>query len=183
MGKKEIPVLYMYIFQFIAEKVGKFDQEVNSRILLEVWHRHIYHIPRVYDYHFLKEMEGLDFIKKINSHKYIFRGSRIDEIIDKLAVVTPDDSQVPEKDYPLLYLYIYSRMSESFGKKNILVTGKQILAVWRKYIPNVSRMYDDRILSDMARYGLIRMINTQKFIYYGEKYTSKIKKLSLLNLW
>jgi len=178
---KNMPLLYIYIFQFIAEKAGKFDQEISSKLILEIWHRHIYHVPRLYDSFFLEEMQYLGFIKKEGPQRYIFFGSLIENVIKRLAEGAYESFRTIEA--PLLYLYIYSRMLEIFGHKNQLITGKQLINVWRNYIVNVPRIYDFHILTEMCNYGLVRRIDTQKYIFYGGRGPAKLKKMSSLRLW
>jgi hypothetical protein len=178
---RNMPLLYIYIFTFIAEKAGKFDQQVNSKLMFEMWHRHVYHIPRNYDFYFLEEMQHFGFIKKEHTQKYIFYGSKIDKAIERLTEGAYELNTITEA--PLLYLYIFSRMLEVFGYKNQLLTGKQLISIWRNYIPNVSRIYDYHILTEMCNYGLIRRINTQKYIFYGGKGAIKLKKMNRLHLW
>lgn len=178
---RNMPLLYIYVFQFIAEKAGKFDQEISCKLILEIWHRHIYHIPRVYDFFFLEELEYFGFLKKERQQKYIFYGSNIKRACERLAEGVKESKEIIEA--PLLYLYIFSRMLEIFGRENQILTGKQLISVWRRYIPNVARIYDYHILTEMCNFGLMRRINTQKYIFYGGKATMKLKKLNRLRLW
>lgn len=176
-----MPLLYLYVFQFIAEKAGKFDQEISSKLIVEIWHRHVYHVPRIYDFYFLEEMQHFGFLKKEHAQKYVFYGSKITKAIERLNEGAYELEYIVEP--PLLYLYIYSKMLELFGQKNQLVTGKQLIGVWRNYIPNVSRIYDYHILTEMCNFGLIRRINTQKYIFYGGKGMLKLRKMNRLRLW
>lgn len=178
---RNLPLLYIYIFQFIAEKAGKFDQEISSKLIIEIWHRHVYHVPRVYDFFFLEEMQHFGFLKKEHQQKYIFFGSKIKKAIERLQEGAFELNYVT--DAPLLYLFIFSKMCDMFGRKNQLISGKQLISVWRTYIPNVARIYDYNILTEMCNYGLIRRINTQKYIFYGGKARIKLKKMNRLRLW
>ena len=176
-----LPLLYIYVFQFIAEKVGKFDQEISSKIILEIWHRHVYHIPRLYDFFFLEEMEHFEFVKKEHPQRYLFFGSKITKAMERLSEGAHEINKPIEP--PLLYLYIFSKMLDVFGKTNQLLTGKQLISIWRNYIPNVSRIYDYYILTEMCNYGFVRRINTQKYIFYGGRGTIKLKRLNRLRFW
>lgn len=178
---RNLPLLYIYVFQFIAEKAGKFDQEISSKLILEIWHRHVYHIPHIYDFFFLEEMQYFGFLDKEHSQRYVFFGSKITKAIERLSegAYELENSQ----EAPLLYLYMFSRMLDIFGHKTQMLTGKQLIGIWRQYIPNVSRIYDYHILTEMCNYGLIRRINTQKYIFYGGKGAMKLKKLNRLRLW
>jgi hypothetical protein len=178
---RNLPLLYIYIFQFIAEKAGKFDQEISSELIIEIWHRHVYHIPRIYDFYFLEEMEYFGFLKKERQQKYIFYGSKIEKAIDRLSKGAYELDTTT--DAPLLYLFIFSKMLNLFGHKNQLISGKQLISIWRGYIPNVARIYDYYILTEMCNFGLIRRINSQKYIFYGGKANEKLKKLNRLRLW
>jgi len=181
-GWRNMPLLYLYIFEFIAEKAGKFDQEVNSKLILEIWHRHIYHVPRLYDSFFLEEMQYFGLMKREeSSQRFIFYGSQINKVIERLSkgafeLTTPVDA-------PLLYVYIYSRMVELFGQKNKLMTGKQLINIWRTYIPNVPRIFDYHLLTEMCNFGLIRRIDSQKYVFYGGKGIILLRKMNNLRLW
>lgn len=176
-----MPLLYIYIFQFIAEKAGKFDQEISSKLILEIWHRHIYHVPRLYDSFFLEEMQHFGLIKKQQSQRYLFYGSLIFKAEDKLSLGVTKLNKII--DAPLLYVYIFSRMLEIFGRKTQRTTGKDLINVWRYYIPNVPRIYDYDILTEMCNYGLIRRVDSQKYVFYGGKGIVKLRKMNNLRLW
>jgi hypothetical protein len=72
----KVPLLYLYIFKMMIEKIGNDDQVVESKQLLEVWHRNIYNVPRCYDFHILTEMCDYGLIKRINTLKYVFYGNK-----------------------------------------------------------------------------------------------------------
>jgi len=176
-----MPLLYIYVFQFIAEKAGKFNQEISSKLILEVWHRHVYHVPRLYDFFFLEEMEYFGFLKRTHQQKYIFYGSLIDKAWKRLSEGAIESDKCHEA--PLLYLYIFGRMIENFGRENTILTGKQLINIWRRYIPNVARIYDSHILTEMCNYGLIRKVNSQRYIFYGAKGFTKLRRITRLRLW
>lgn len=178
---RNMPLLYIYIFQFIAEKAGKFDQEISSKIILEMWHRNIYHIPRIYDYFILEEMAYFGFIRKERTQRYFFYGSKIDKAVNRLVIGSYELND--EIEAPLLYLYVFSKMTELFGQKNQILTSRQLLSIWRTFIPNVPRIYDFHILTEMNNYGLIRRLNSQKYIFYGARGVGKLKRLNRLRFW
>lgn len=176
-----MPLLYIYVFQFIAEKAGKFNQEISSKLILEIWHRHVYHIPRLYDFFFLEEMEYFGFIKKTHQQRYMFYGSLINKAWKRLSEGAYESTQ--KQEAPLLYLYIFGRMLETYGRENVILTGKQIINIWRRYIPNVARIYDPHILTEMCNYNLIRKVNSQRYVFYGAKGFAKLKRVTRLRLW
>lgn len=178
----KLPLLYIYIFQFIAERAGKFDQEINIKLIIETWHRHVYHLPRIYDYYLLKEMEEFGMVDKIHPQKFLFHGSKIQVAYERLLEGAYD---FPEGsiEAPYLYLHVYSKMCDVFNRKNLILTGKQIITIWRKFIPNVSRIYNIHLLTEMCNYGLLRRINTQKYIFYGAKSNVHLRKLRKDMLW
>ena len=185
-----MPLLYIYVFQFIAEKLGgektgRFNQEISSKLILEVWHRHVYHVPRLYDFFFLEEMEYFGFIKRTHQQKYMFYGSLIDKA--KVRLKSGVDESNKYQEAPLLYLYIFGRMIEAYGRENHILTGKQLINIWRRYIPNVSRVYDQHILTEMCNYGLIRSVDSQRYsqryIFYGAKGFTKLRRITRLRLW
>lgn len=73
-NRNNVPLLYLYIFRLMVDKLGRSNQITTSKTLLEFWHRTIYNVPRNYDFHILKEMCEYGLIEKINSQKYILYG-------------------------------------------------------------------------------------------------------------
>lgn len=84
---------------------------------------------------------------------------------------------------PLLYLYVFRLMIDKLGKNDQITSSKQLLEVWRRNIYNVPRSYDFHILSEMQYYGLVKRINTQKYIFYGCRSSMKLKQLNKNLLW
>lgn len=73
----QIPLIYLRIFQLMVENLGKKDQIVTAKTLLEFWHRQLYNFPwSKYDYHVLSEMCDYGMIERINSFKYKFFGNQ-----------------------------------------------------------------------------------------------------------
>lgn len=70
------PLLYLYVFKLMVDRIGLIDQIVTTKQLLEFWHRTIYNVPRKYDRHILDEMCMYGLIEKINSQKYMFYGNK-----------------------------------------------------------------------------------------------------------
>jgi len=74
--KQKVPLLYLYVFRLMIDKLGRTDQTTSAKQLLEIWRRNIYNVPRSYDFHILTEMQDYGLIKRINTQKYIFYGSK-----------------------------------------------------------------------------------------------------------
>ena len=74
--RQKVPLLYLYVFRLMIEKLGRTDQTTSAKQLLEIWRRNIYNVPRAYDFHILSEMEQYGLLKRINTQKYIFYGSK-----------------------------------------------------------------------------------------------------------
>lgn len=62
---------------------------------------------------------------------------------------------------PILYLYIYKKMVEKFGKQNRVLSTVQIIEVWRRHIHNIPHSYEYVVLKEMEVYGLIERTTKQ----------------------
>lgn len=178
---KIVPLLYAYVYQYLITKVGnqKSSQEISLRIILEVWHRHIYHLPRVYDLYIVKELEEYGLIEQLAQGRYLIMGDNIKYVIKRLN----SGPCISKGEPPYLYLHVFRKMMNIFGKKNQYISGTQIMSIWRSYIPNIARIYDNQILKEMCNFGLIRQITTQTYIFLGATGLSKLKKLNDKLLW
>ena len=186
LGKEElpkswmdIPILYVYVYQYILAKLGdKQIYDITLRNILEVWHRHVYHLPKVYDFYIVKEYVSYGLIEPISPGKY-----RIDRSKFQLVNKRLNNGASHSSEAPYLYLHIFKKMTDSFGRKNRYVSGSQLISIWRNYIPNIARIYDNLILKEMANYGLIRQVDTQRYIFLGASSSCKLKKLKNNYLW
>jgi hypothetical protein len=66
-------------------------------------------------------------------------------------------------------------MVEKFGKRNLIISRKRILEVWRRCIHNVPRKYDYHILKEMCNYGLLEKISPNEFQLFGLDSDKKMK--------
>lgn len=82
--KRKVPLLYLYIFKLMTDKMGMLDQITTAKQLLEFWHRNIYNVPRKYDLHILNEMCDMGLLEKINTQKYKFFGKSASIKLKKL---------------------------------------------------------------------------------------------------
>lgn len=180
---KQIPILYAYVFQYMLSKVSftNSNQDVSIKFILEMWHRHIYHLPRVYDLYIVKEFEEYGLIERLETGKYLIKGCETDMVVKRLKY----GACLAKQEVPYLYLHIFRKMINIFGQKNSYLSGTQIMKIWRNYIPNVARVYDNQILEEMCRYGLLRKINSQRYIFLGASSFYKLKRLDNGNtiLW
>lgn len=174
---KQIPILYAYVFQYMLTKVSftSTSQEVSIRFILEMWHRHIYHLPRVYDLYIVKEFEEYGLVEQIAPGRYLIKGAETDLVVKRLkfGACLPKNGN----GAPYLYLHIFRKMMGIFGRKNCYISGTQIMKVWRTFIPNVARIYDNQILEEMCRFELLRKINSQRYVFLGSTSFGKLKKL------
>jgi hypothetical protein len=72
----KVPLLYLYVYRLMVDKLGMEDQITTNKQLLEFWHRNIYNVPRKYDAHILNEMCEYGLLEKINTQKYYFYGKK-----------------------------------------------------------------------------------------------------------
>jgi hypothetical protein len=86
-------------------------------------------------------------------------------------------------DVPFLYLYVFKLMTESLGMADQMTTAKSLLEFWHRHVYNVPRKYDSHILREMCEMGLTERINSQKYMFYGERSSNKLKKLRDNFLW
>lgn len=85
-----------------------------------------------------------------------------------------DKKKNDKYNIPLLYLYIYKTLIDKFGKRDIIVSRKKVLEIWRRSIHNIPRKYDFFILKEMDEYGLIRKLNNQDYELFGLSFDNKI---------
>lgn len=85
-------------------------------------------------------------------------------------------------EIPLLYLFVYKKLIEKFGKYNRVISRKALLEIWRRCIHNVPRKYDYYILKEMCDYGLLERINNQEFKLFSQDYKKNIKLNTNFNL-
>ena len=74
-------------------------------------------------------------------------------------------------------------MIEKLGSHDQIVESKQLLEIWHRNIYNVPRCYDFHILTEMCDYGLLRRVNTLKYVFYGDRGQGKLKRLREFFLW
>jgi hypothetical protein len=84
---------------------------------------------------------------------------------------------------PFLYLYVFKLITDKVGMEDQMITAKQLLEFWHRNIYNVPRKYDIHILNEMCSMGLLEKINSQKYKFYGESASNKLKKLRDNFLW
>lgn len=80
----KVPLLYLYVFRLMIDKIGMEDQIITNKQLLEFWHRNIYNVPRKYDAHILNEMCEYGLLEKINTQKYQFNGKKASQKLKRL---------------------------------------------------------------------------------------------------
>lgn len=84
---------------------------------------------------------------------------------------------------PLVYLWIYKKMVDKFGKENQIIFSKNMLEIIRRALQQVPRKYDYFILKEMMHYGLIDKINSQKYKLLGSRADQKLKALDDYFFW
>lgn len=89
-----------------------------------------------------------------------------------------------EKEHiPLIYLFIFKKMLEKFGKGNTLVTSKGLIEITRRTCYQIPNKYNYWILDDMVRYKLIEKINNQKYKLLGNDNFAKLQRLEDYAFW
>lgn len=83
-GKENVPLIYLYIYNKMLEKFGHKEIIVSTKNLIEITRRTVYQIPKKYDFFILKELEDYEFLKKINTQKYLFKGIGNEKKLSKL---------------------------------------------------------------------------------------------------
>jgi hypothetical protein len=83
-GKENVPLIYLYIYSKMLEKFGHKDIIMSTKNLIEICRRTVHQIPKKYDFFILKELENYDFLKKINTQKYLFKGTGNEKKLSKL---------------------------------------------------------------------------------------------------
>jgi len=74
-------------------------------------------------------------------------------------------------------------MVDTIGITDEIVTTKTLLEFWHRNIYNVPRKYDVHILNEMCEMGLLRRINTHKYMFFGRTAKNSLKRLRDNFLW
>jgi hypothetical protein len=74
-------------------------------------------------------------------------------------------------------------MTETLGMVDEITTTKTLLEFWHRNIYNVPRKYDVHILNEMCEMGLLKRINTHKYVFYGRKAKQVLRPLRDNFLW
>lgn len=82
-----------------------------------------------------------------------------------------------DEEVPLIYLWIFKKLCDKWGRCNTIVYSKEILEVVRRTIYQVPRKYDYFILKEMEKFQLIENINQQRHKILGSCANKKLKKL------
>lgn len=67
--RNEVPLVYLYLHKKLKERFNCF-KEVKYSAVMEIIKRTVYQIPKGYHNIILKELEGYNLIKKINTQRY-----------------------------------------------------------------------------------------------------------------
>lgn len=89
----------------------------------------------------------------------------------------------PKTNTPIVYLWVYKKMVEKFGKDNQIILAKELLEVLRRTVYQIPRQYDYYIMKEMCGYGLLERANTQKYKLLGAQADKRLKNLNSYFLW
>lgn len=90
---------------------------------------------------------------------------------------------MPYNKTPLIYLWIYKKMIDRFGKDNQIILAKNLLEVLRRTVYQIPRQYDYFILKEMCGYGLLEKVNSQKYKLLGSLADKKLKNINDYFFW
>lgn len=176
--KKEMAstsIIYIYVFNYLLKKVHKqIDVKLNISYLLEAWHRNVYHVPRMYDTHMIQDFIDSNLIEKIQGKNYIIKCFLAENIKERLVLGA---AKPFKNNIPFIHLFIFSKMIEKYGQKNQYISQIDAIRIWRTYIPNFPRVFDQIILQEMCNFKLLRRVNSQRYVLYGAQSQSKLNQL------
>lgn len=84
---------------------------------------------------------------------------------------------------PLIYLFIFHKMVQRCGKKDIEVTFNLLSEMTRRVAYQLPKLYVMVILKELEYYGLIKKMSTRTYILYGRTNAHLIKKMNQYFLW
>ena len=90
---------------------------------------------------------------------------------------------MPSDKTPLIYLWIYKKMVDRFGKDNQIILAKSLLEVLRRTVYQIPRQYDYFILKEMCSYGLLEKINSQKYKLLGAQADKRLRNINDYFFW
>ena len=84
---------------------------------------------------------------------------------------------------PLIYLWIYKKMVDRFGKQNQIIVVTQLVEIMRRTVYQVPNKYNYFIMKEMIDYGLIEKVNQQKYKLLASEADSKLRVLDNYFFW
>lgn len=88
-----------------------------------------------------------------------------------------------EEETPLVYLWIFKKFCDKWGRYNSIVYSTELIEVIRRTVYQVPKKYDYFILNEMVRYELLEPINKKKHKILGSCANKRLKKLDNYFLW
>lgn len=82
-----------------------------------------------------------------------------------------------KEEIPLVYLWIYKKFCDRWGRCNIIVYTTEVKEILRRTIYQIPKKYDDEMLKDMQKHGLVERINKHKHKILGAEANKKLKKI------
>ena len=87
------------------------------------------------------------------------------------------------QEIPLVYLWIYKKFCDKWGRYNVIVFTKDIEEIIRRTVYQIPKKYDQCIIKELERFELIENINQHKFKLNGSLANKKLKKLDNYFAW
>lgn len=88
-----------------------------------------------------------------------------------------------EKRVPFLYLWIYKKMIDRFGKVNIVVTNRELMEVMGRTFYQIPRVHFYTVLREMSGYGMVEEVNKQKHKIIATGCDARLAILNAYFLW
>ena len=87
------------------------------------------------------------------------------------------EPQMEQNEIPIIYLWIYKKFCDKWGRCNTIVYTTELKAIMRRTIYQIPNKYDYAVLKEMINYKLLEKINRHKCKLLGFNAGKKLKKI------
>lgn len=88
-----------------------------------------------------------------------------------------------DNESPIIYLWIYKKMVDKFGKENQIILAKHLLEVLRRTVWQIPRKYDYYILRELCDLGFMERVNTQRYKLLAAQAEKKLGSMADYSFW
>lgn len=84
---------------------------------------------------------------------------------------------------PIIYLYLYEKLIERFGRRPVEIDVKDIIATNKIIVFHIPSKHSYPIIQEMVHYGLLKKINSRKYELITKDYENIVEPIHTYFLW